>query len=215
MRTLRRATTSDSDAEVVGRLMLDAFPETFTRIFRERDREAARAVGHGLRAFGSLPNAWLAEVDGVCVGLALVRWGNRSTPAAALRAFLAMARVLGPRRALNVAFHIPPLPPHWLHEHEAYISALAVSPTQRRRGHGSALLDHVIDLARARGYHQITLRVEADNAAAQALFRRHGFVVDRRRFQWVFNLVRRHFGEIIMTRRLDQQIRASGAHVSR
>jgi len=63
----------------------------------------------------------------------------------------------------------------------------------------------VIELARARGFHQVTLRVEADNDAAQALFRRHGFVVDRRRLQWVFNLVRRHFGEIIMTRRLDTQ----------
>ena len=155
MRTLRPASTSESDAEVVGRLMLDAFPETFARIFGERDHEAARAVGHGLRAFGSLPNAWLAEDDGECEGLVLVRWGNGSTPAAALRAFLAMERVLGPWRALCVAFHIPPLPPHWLHEHEAYISGLAVPPTRRRRGHGSALLAHVIDLARARGYRQI------------------------------------------------------------
>ena len=206
MRTLRTASTSDFDAEIVGRLILDAFPETFTRIFGERDREAARAVGHGLRAFGSLPNAWLAEQDGVCEGLVLVRWGNGSTPAAALRAFMAMGRVLGPWRALCVAFHIPPLPPHWLQEHEAHISALSVSPIRRRRRHGSALLNHVIDLARSRGYLQVTLRVEADNAAAQALFRRHGFVADRRRFQWVFNLVRRHFGQIIMTRRLEPTV---------
>ena len=47
MRTLRPASTLESDAEIVGRLMLDAFPETFTRIFGERDHEAARAVGHG------------------------------------------------------------------------------------------------------------------------------------------------------------------------
>ena len=205
MRTLRSANTSESDAEVVGRLMLDAFPETFTRVFGERDRQAARAVGHGLRAFGSMPNAWLAEREGVCEGLVLVRWDNGSTPITGLKAFLAMARVLGPWRALWVAFHIPPLPPHWLHSREAYISALAISPPARRRGHGSALLDHVIELARSQGYHQVTLRVEADNVAAQALFRRHGFVADRRRFQWVFNLVRRHFGEIIMTRRLDTQ----------
>ena len=205
MRTLRPSSTSESDAEIVGRLMLDAFPETFTRIFGERDHEAARAVGHGLRAFGSLPNAWLAETDGECEGLVLVRWGNGSTPAAALRALLAMERVLGPWRSLCVAFHIPPLPPHWLREHEAYISALAVSPTRRRHGHGSALLAHVIDLARARGYRQISLRVEADNSAAQALFERHGFVRDPRGFQWVFNLVRRHFGQIVMTRRLEAE----------
>ena len=183
--------------------MLDAFPETFTRIFGERDRQAALAVGHGLRAFGSLPNAWLAEQDGVCVGLVLVRWGNGSTPIAGLRAFLAMARVLGLWRSLKVAFHIPPLPPHWLREHEAYISALAIAPPARRRGHGSALLDHVTELARVRGYRQITLRVESDNGVAQALFHQHGFVVDQRKFQWVFNVVRRHFGEIVMTKRFD------------
>ena len=204
MQTLRSASTSESDAEVVGRLMLDAFPETFTRVFGERDRQAARAVGHGLRAFGSMPNAWLAERDGVCEGLVLVRWDNRSTPITGLKAFLAMARVLGPWRALWVAFHIPPLPPHWLHSREAYISALAISPPARRRGHGSALLDHVIELARVS-------RLSPGHACGwkpttrlrKALFRRHGFVADPRRFQWVFNLVRRHFGEIIMTRRLD------------
>ncbi len=203
MIAIRPATTSDADAEIVGRLLLDAFPKTFTYIFGERDRQAARAVGHGLRAFGSMPNARLAGDGATFVGVVLLRWDNRATPAAGLRALLAMARVLGPWRALRVAVHIPPLPPHWLHAHEAYISALAVVPWQRGRGYGSALIDHAVKLARSRGFHQMTLRVEADNTAAYALFHKHGFAADRRRFQWFFDLVRRHFGEVVMTRWLD------------
>ena len=202
MISIRPATTSDEDAEAVGRLMLDAFPATFTYIFRDRDRQAAQAVGYGLRAFGSMPDAWLAESDSTCIGLILVRWQNRATPFAAVRAFLAMASVLGPLRTLRVAYHIPPLPPHWLHVHEAYISALAVTPATRRRGHGSALLKHAINVATARGYAQITLRVDKDNQPALELFQKHTFVAEERRFQFIFNLVRRHFGQVIMTRQL-------------
>ena len=202
MIVIRRATTSDEDAVAVGRLMLDAFPTTFTYIFGERDRQAAQAVGHGLRAFGSLPDAWLAESDSTCVGLILIRWRNGATPFAAVRAFRAMSEVLGLLRTLRVAYHIPPLPPHWLHVREAYISALAVTPTARRRGHGSALLEHAINVATARGYAQITLRVDRDNEPAIRLFHEHVFVPETRRFQFIFNLVRRHFGQVIMIRRL-------------
>ncbi len=202
MITIRPATTSDEDAEVVGRLMLDAFPTTFTYIFGDRDRQAAQAVGYGLRAFGSLPDAWLAETDSTCIGLILVRWENRATPFAAARAFRAMAGVLGPMRTLQVAYHIPPLPPHWLHVREAYISALAVTTTARRRGHGSALLKHAINVAISRGYAHITLRVDKHNQPALELFQKHTFMPEERRFQFIFNLVRRHFGQVIMTRRL-------------
>ena len=169
MVAIRPATATSRDIESVGRLMLDAFPETFTYIFGDRDRQAALAIGYGLHAFGSLPDAWLAERHGTCVGLILIRWRNGATPAAGTRAFFAMARALGPLRALRVAYHIPPLPPHWLHEGEAYISAL------------------------------ITLRVEGENAPARLLFERHGFLNDPRPFQWFFNMVRRHFGEVVMS----------------
>jgi hypothetical protein len=34
------------------------------------------------------------------------------------------------------------------------------------------------------------------------MFQKHTFVAEERRFQFIFNLVRRHFGQVIMTRRL-------------
>lgn len=204
MVAIRPATAASTDIESVGRLMLDAFPETFTYIFGDRDRQAARAIGYGLHAFGSLPDAWLAEQDGACVGLILMRWRNGATPAAGVRAFVAMARALGPLRTLRVAYHIPPLPPHWLHEREAYISALAVASNEQGRGHGAALLGHAIELARARHYDRITLRVDADNSPARSLFEQYGFVIDQRPLQWFFNMVRRHFGEVVMSRHLNE-----------
>ena len=199
MVAIRPATATSRDIESVGRLMLDAFPETFTYIFGDRDRQAALAIGYGLHAFGSLPDAWLAERHGTCVGLILIRWRNGATPAAGTRAFFAMARALGPLRALRVAYHIPPLPPHWLHEGEAYISALAVASNERGRGYGSALILHAVKLAQARHYDRITLRVEGENAPARLLFEQHGFLNDPRPFQWFFNMVRRHFGEVVMS----------------
>ena len=205
MVTIRPATAASTDIESVGRLMLDAFPETFTYIFGDRDPQAGLAIGSGLHAFGSLPDVWLADRDGNCVGLILVRWRNGATPAAGVRAFVAMARTLGPLRALRVAYHIPPLPPHWLHEREAYISALAVASNERGRGHGTALLRHAVELARARHYDRITLRGEGDNSPARSLFEQHGFVIDHRPFQWFFNIVRRHFGEVVMSRHLNER----------
>jgi ribosomal protein S18 acetylase RimI-like enzyme len=204
MVAIRPATAASTDIESVGRLMLDAFPETFTYIFGDRDRQAAQAIGHGLHAFGSLPDAWLAEQDGACIGLVLMRWRNGATPAAGVRAFVAMARALGPLRALKVAYHIPPLPPHWLHEREAYISALAVASNEQGHGHGAALLGHAVELALSRHYDRITLRVDADNRPARSLFEQHGFVIDQRPFQWLFNMVRRHFGEVVMSRHLNE-----------
>lgn len=50
-----------------------------------------------------------------------------------------------------------------------------VERTWRGRGIGRQLLDRLIDLARAIGYHKMVLAAIADNAAGLALYRRAGF----------------------------------------
>lgn len=52
---------------------------------------------------------------------------------------------------------------------------LAVLPEHRGRGVGTALLEAVAAHARERGCCKVTLEVRVDNAAAQSLYRRHGF----------------------------------------
>jgi ribosomal protein S18 acetylase RimI-like enzyme len=64
---------------------------------------------------------------------------------------------------------------------EVHVIRLAVDETARRRGIGRALLDGLVDWARAREASGVLLEVRASNAAAQALYVAAGFVADGRR----------------------------------
>ncbi len=53
---------------------------------------------------------------------------------------------------------------------------MGLLPAYRGQGLGKRLLDAAIAAAREKGFHRITLQVNADNAPAIALYRRAGFV---------------------------------------
>ena len=61
----------------------------------------------------------------------------------------------------------------------AELISLWVAPFVRGRGVGDALVQSVLAWARERRYEQIILAVDAGNAAAVALYERHGFVYTR------------------------------------
>jgi ribosomal-protein-alanine N-acetyltransferase len=58
---------------------------------------------------------------------------------------------------------------------EADVQTVAVVGPARGRGVGSVLLEALLGQARRRGANTVLLEVRADNAAAIALYRRHGF----------------------------------------
>lgn len=60
------------------------------------------------------------------------------------------------------------------------VHGLAVAPSARRLGVGSALLEAVTAEVRRRGGRKISLNVFTTNAAAQRLYERHGYVVEGR-----------------------------------
>lgn len=66
----------------------------------------------------------------------------------------------------------------------ADVMTVAVAPGRRGRGLGDLLVDTLIDRAAGRGAGAVMLEVRADNDAARALYRRHGFaeVSVRRRY---------------------------------
>lgn len=65
---------------------------------------------------------------------------------------------------------------------EAHLLNITVLPESQRCGRGSALLQYLLDQARARGAIRMLLEVRPGNRAAQALYRRHGFLeIGRRR----------------------------------
>lgn len=64
----------------------------------------------------------------------------------------------------------------------AELQRIAVTPTARRGGHATALLDDVVARSRAAGAERLLLEVREDNAGALAFYAARGFVeVDRRR----------------------------------
>ena len=65
---------------------------------------------------------------------------------------------------------------------DADVQTIAVAPGAQRRGIGDRLLSALLEEASRRGAHRVHLEVEADNAAALGLYRRHGFdQISRRR----------------------------------
>ena len=59
---------------------------------------------------------------------------------------------------------------------EAFVQTIAVAPAAQGQGLGARLLLALLEEAERRGQRSVSLEVRADNAAAQRLYARHGFV---------------------------------------
>lgn len=69
----------------------------------------------------------------------------------------------------------------WLMPPDADVQTIAVAPGAQGSGLGSALLEHLMDVARGRGCRRLQLEVRADNSRAIGLYENAGFEVVRRR----------------------------------
>ena len=67
----------------------------------------------------------------------------------------------------------------WAEAHDAHIAKVAVGPKSRRRGIASALLTHLLGEIRELGLRRAYLEVRRTNLAAQELYRRFGFRLER------------------------------------
>jgi ribosomal-protein-alanine N-acetyltransferase len=59
---------------------------------------------------------------------------------------------------------------------EAHLLNITILPELQRQGRGTALLRHLLELARERSSWRMLLEVRPGNASGQDLYRRHGFV---------------------------------------
>ena len=58
---------------------------------------------------------------------------------------------------------------------EAHVLNLCVTPSQQRRGHGTRMLRHLLELARMHRARRVFLEVRPSNASAQTMYERAGF----------------------------------------
>lgn len=59
----------------------------------------------------------------------------------------------------------------------AYFSRMVTRKEYRRKGYGETVARFILDLARSKGYQEIALGVNCDNAAAVRLYEKLGFTV--------------------------------------
>ena len=85
---------------------------------------------------------------------------------------------------------------------EAELLTLAVAPGDRRHGIGTGLLADFLAEARERGAVTMFLEVAADNVAALALYRRHGFSEAGRRRGYYRDSPTHAVDAIVMRRRI-------------
>jgi ribosomal-protein-alanine N-acetyltransferase len=64
---------------------------------------------------------------------------------------------------------------YWLVADEVHLLNLATHPQERRTGHASRLLAHVVEYARRAACRLVTLEVRRSNEVAQRLYRRFAF----------------------------------------
>lgn len=69
----------------------------------------------------------------------------------------------------------------WMIVDEVHIATLATQEGLRRQGIAEKLLMHALECAGMEGARRAYLEVRAGNLAAQAMYRKHGFVEDGRR----------------------------------
>jgi ribosomal-protein-alanine N-acetyltransferase len=84
---------------------------------------------------------------------------------------------------------------------ESELLTLAVAPAQRRRGIAAELLERWITAAQAQA-DSAFLEVAADNAAALALYSKHGFVQNGRRKDYYARAGTKPVDALLMTRAL-------------
>lgn len=185
--TIRSAQPGDVKAVVP--LLYASGPHEFDYVYTTAGTSAHEYLAFAFptgRGFSSYHICTVAEVDGEVIGIAACHsgWDNSSIDRGnianmwryySIRDFLAVAQ-----RGLRIATTMPPPD-----KDTDYISQVGVKEEFRGRGVGTALVRHLIGLARQKGRRKCALDVAVTNPEAQRLYERLGFrVVQENRWKY-------------------------------
>ena len=117
-------------------------------------------------------NLWQGYLDYYRVTLApevtANTWANLMAPTAPLNARIACLHGKPVGFAMNLHH-----PSSWVMGEDCYLEDLFVDPDARGHGIGRALIDDLVALARAKGWHRLYWHTRQDNARARALYDRY------------------------------------------
>ena len=179
--TFRAAAASDAERAVP--LIYSSGPAAFDYVFsHERPGRALEFLEAAFRA-GNGEFGWRNHVvaleDGAIVAVGAA-WDGRATLAFTLAAAAQILRFYGPRAAIGVVargLRIERVirPPS---SDEYYLAHLGVREELRGRGIGARLVRHLLAGADRQRHRRATLDVAVTYPRAEALYARHGFVVE-------------------------------------
>ena len=92
-------------------------------------------------------------------------WARLMDPASPVKMRLALVE----GEAVGFAIHLHH-PSTWVLGEDCYLEDLFLAPAARGQGIGRALIDDLIALARARGWHRLYWHTDEDNATARKLY---------------------------------------------
>ncbi|MDQ2065374.1 GNAT family N-acetyltransferase [Xinfangfangia sp. CPCC 101601] len=92
-------------------------------------------------------------------------WRNLMAPQAPLKARMAVMGDVAVGFAMNLHH-----PSSWVIGEDCYLEDLFVDPAHRGAGIGRALIDDLVALARAKGWHRLYWHTRHDNARARQLY---------------------------------------------
>lgn len=105
-------------------------------------------------------------------------WARLMDPAAPLKARIACLDGQPVGFAMNLHH-----PSSWVMGEDCYLEDLFVADTARGKGIGRALIDDLVALARAKGWHRLYWHTKQDNAQARALYDQYVLSDDHIRYR--------------------------------
>ena len=170
---------NNDDLYQVANLFASSFREDLNRLVKLPDNKMAEfiiEVGEVIPF--PFPGYVIAESNGEIMGVMILRWPKQEVHKNKLRLSKALQYGLPATIKLIAMRYLFPERPG---RETCHVAELAVMENARKKGIGTALLEHGKMVAKEKGLKKYTLHVDAENKPALRLYQRTGFELIKKR----------------------------------